>query len=111
MWSRELEGVCDEEYELDCPACGGGLFVAFGSYGTFAAAGDYVGRGAVGEEGRAELAPADPDRLEGVGARLHRAAVGAGRTQVARALTYVFGEGRCPSCDVVFSVREQVEQR
>lgn len=111
VWSRELEGVCDEEYELDCPACEGGLFVAFGSYGTFTSSGDYVGSDAVGEEGRAELVPAVPDRLEGIGARLYRAAAEAGRTQVAQALTHAFGEARCPSCDAVFSVSEQVERR
>ncbi|MFD3619542.1 hypothetical protein ACFWWT_30760 [Streptomyces sp. NPDC058676] len=111
VWSRELEGVCDGEYELDCPGCEDGLFVAFGSYGTFAVAGDYVGPGAVGEEGRAELVPAAPDQLEGIGARLHQAAARAGRPEVAQALTYVFGEARCPSCDVVFSVSEQVERR
>jgi hypothetical protein len=55
------------------------------------------------------LTPAVPERLSGIGARLHGEAVAHGQAEVARALTYVFGEARCPSCDTVLSVSQEVE--
>ncbi|MBO4252812.1 hypothetical protein [Streptomyces griseorubiginosus] len=112
VWAEALEGVVNEEYELECPECEDGLFVAFGSYGYFCVAGDYVtGPGAQDTEGRAELAPIAPDRLDGIGARLHREAVAAGQHEVAHALTYVFGTAHCPSCDAGFTVSEEVERQ
>jgi len=111
VWSEALEGVNSEEYDVECPQCAEGLFVAFGRYGTFVSAGDYVtGPGADGAaESRGELIPAHPDRLTGLGARLYGEAVRAGQSEVAEALTHVFGQGRCPSCDTVFAVAELVE--
>ncbi|MET7454630.1 hypothetical protein ABZT03_22615 [Streptomyces sp. NPDC005574] len=112
VWAEALEGVNSEEYELECPGCEAGLFVAFGSYGTFVSSGDYVtAAGAEPTEGRAELSPADPARLEGIGARLHQEAVRAGQPAVARALTQVFGTGRCPSCEREFAVGDEVERQ
>jgi hypothetical protein len=112
VWAEALEGVVNEEYELECPECADGLFVAFGSYGYFCVAGDYVtGPGAEDTEGRAALIPVAPDRLAGIGARLHREAVAAGQLEVAHALTYVFGRAHCPSCDAVFTVSQGVERQ
>lgn len=112
VWAAALEGLLNEEYELECPACEDGLFVASGSYGHFSVAGDYVtGPGKEDEEGRAKLAPTTPERLEGIGARLHREAVEAGRDEVALALTYVFGRAHCPSCDAEFGVSDEVERQ
>ncbi|MET8096592.1 hypothetical protein ABZV29_08960 [Streptomyces sp. NPDC005236] len=37
-----LEGLFQEEYEIDCPKWGSAAFIAFGEYGTFASAGDHV---------------------------------------------------------------------
>jgi hypothetical protein len=112
VWAAALEGLLSEEYELDCPECEDGLFVAFGSYGCFSVSGDYVtGPGAETEEGRAPLVPAVPERLTGIGLRLHREAVEAGRGEVALALTYVFGRAHCPSCDAEFGVSDEVERQ
>lgn len=112
LWSEALEGVNSEEYEIECPACDEGLFVAFGDYGTFVSAGDYVSGPEPGTtEARGELTPMPPERLSGLGARLHGEALAAEQPEVARALTYVFGEGRCPSCDTVFSVSQEVEKQ
>ncbi|WP_416958214.1 hypothetical protein [Streptomyces sp. Agncl-13] len=113
VWAEALEGVNSEEYDLECPECEDGLFVAFGSYGVFTSAGDYV-TGAGKEEateGRTELVPATPGQLDGIGARLHGEAVQFGQTEVARALTYVFGKASCPSCEAVFTVSEEVEKQ
>nr|WSY49307.1 hypothetical protein OG999_03505 [Streptomyces sp. NBC_00886] len=112
VWAEALEGVNSEEYDLECPACEEGLFVAFGSYGVFTSAGDYVtGAGKEDTEGRTELVPATPDRLKGIGARLYQEAVEFGQTEVAQALTYVFGKASCPPCEAVFTVSEEVEKQ
>lgn len=111
FWSEALEGVNREEYEVECPECEEGLYVAFGAFGTFVSAGDYVtGKGA-GEAGtRGELTPAEPRELTGIGARLHGEAVARGQAEVARALTLVFGRGRCPSCAAGFEVAREIER-
>ncbi|MBK3562795.1 hypothetical protein [Streptomyces sp. MBT62] len=113
VWAEALEGVNSEEYDLECPECEEGLYVAFGSYGVFTSAGDYVtGTGKEeNTEGRTELIPAVPDALDGIGARLHGEAVEFGQTEVATALTYVFGKASCPSCEAVFTVSEEIEKQ
>jgi hypothetical protein len=113
MWAEALEGVNSEEYDVECPECEEGLYVAFGSYGVFTSAGDYVtGTGVEADtEGRTELIPAAPDALHGIGARLHGEAVEFGQAEVATALTYVFGKASCPSCEAVFTVSEEVEKQ
>ncbi|MEV6512407.1 hypothetical protein [Streptomyces sp. NPDC051642] len=112
VWAEALERINSEEYDLECPDCEEGLFVAFGSYGVFTSAGDYVsGADKEAAEGRTELVPATPDGLDGIGARLHGEAVEFGQTEVARALTYVFGKASCPSCEAVFTVSEEVERQ
>ncbi|MEV0738837.1 hypothetical protein AB0I51_23500 [Streptomyces sp. NPDC050549] len=113
VWAEALEGVNSEEYDLECPECEEGLYVAFGSYGFFASAGDYVFATGKEEntEGRTELIPAAPDALDGIGARLHGEAVESGQTEVATALTYVFGKANCPSCEAGFTVSEEVEKQ
>ncbi|MER5510770.1 hypothetical protein ABT052_36400 [Streptomyces sp. NPDC002766] len=110
-WAEALEGVAHEEYELECPECEEGLYVAFGSYGTFTSAGDYVISGAPEAKGRGHLTPALPERLTGIGARLYGEAVAAGHAEVARALTYVFGRAHCPSCGAEFGVSDEVERQ
>ncbi|MEU6300313.1 hypothetical protein [Streptomyces erythrochromogenes] len=105
VWSAgRLEGLFTEEYEVDCPACSSTLFVAFGAYGTFASAGDYVTSDPV----RAALLPADPAALDPLPARLHRMAAEAGQEEVAHRLTYLFGRATCPDCEEVFAVPDQV---
>lgn len=111
VWAEALEGVNNEEYELECPQCEDTLYVAFGSYGTFTSAGDYVLSGATAPEARGKLTPTPPERLTGIGARLHREALAVGQDEVALALTYVFGTAHCPSCDAGFSVSDEVERQ
>jgi hypothetical protein len=105
-WSAGLlEGLYEQEYEIDCPECGSTLFIAFGDHGTFASDGDYVTADPV----KAELLPVEPAALAPLPARLHRAATQAGHEGVARGLTCLFGRATCPACDDVFAVSEQVE--
>ncbi|MBT2443397.1 hypothetical protein J7E93_25540 [Streptomyces sp. ISL-36] len=108
QWSGgKLEGLFEEEYEVDCPACTSELFIAFGEHGTFASAGDYV----TADPAKALLHPADPSALAPLPARLHRMASEAGHEEVARGLTYLFGRATCPDCEGEFRVSEQVEAR
>lgn len=111
FWAETLEGVNGEEYEVECPECEAGLFVAFGQFGTFVSVGDYVtGPAKESTAPRGELTPAAPGELTGIGARLHGAAVAHGQEAVARALTHVFGRGRCPACATEFEVARQIEE-
>ncbi|MGW1963909.1 hypothetical protein ACWCPD_27195 [Streptomyces sp. NPDC001935] len=106
VWSAGLlEGLYQQEYEIECPECASELFIAFGDRGTFASAGDYV----TTDPPTAPLLPADPADLAPLPARLHRTAAQAGHGDVARGILHLFGRATCPDCDDVFPVSEQVE--
>ncbi|GAA0297545.1 hypothetical protein GCM10010302_40230 [Streptomyces polychromogenes] len=105
VWSAgRLEGLFEQEYELDCPACTAPLFIAFGDHGVFAPDGDHV----TADPARAALRPADPSALAPLPARLHRTAARAGHEDIARGLTHLFGRAACPSCAAAFSVADEV---
>ncbi|GGV69648.1 hypothetical protein GCM10010294_26820 [Streptomyces griseoloalbus] len=107
-WAESLvRGVVSEEYELECPDPEGcaSLWVILGERGYFCAAEDY----ALSDDVETfPLHPADPRALEGLGRRLYDLALSDGHEEVARALTYAFGEATCPECERRFSVVEQV---
>ncbi|MEU9135224.1 hypothetical protein AB0D33_04480 [Streptomyces sp. NPDC048404] len=106
VWSTGLlEGLYQQEYEIECPKCVSDLFIAFGDRGTFASAGDYV----TSDPAKAALLPADPAALAPLPTRLRRTAAQAGHADIARAITYLFGRATCPDCGDVFPVAEQVE--
>ncbi|MEV7547435.1 hypothetical protein [Streptomyces sp. NPDC089915] len=105
VWSAgRLEGLFEQEYELDCPACTTALFIAFGDHGFFASDGDYV----TADPARAPLLPADPSTLAPLPARLHGTAARAGHEAIARGLTHLFGRAVCPSCATAFPVADEV---
>ncbi|MER5916019.1 hypothetical protein ABT124_37810 [Streptomyces sp. NPDC001982] len=107
-WAEGLVwGVVSEEYELECPDPDGcaSLWVIIGERGFFSAAEDY----ALSDDVETfPLHPADPHALEGLGRRLYDLALADGHEEVARALTYAFGEATCPECQQRFSVVGQV---
>ncbi|MEU1319217.1 hypothetical protein [Streptomyces tibetensis] len=107
-WAEDLLwGVVSEEYELECPEPEGcvSLWVVLGERGFFSAAEDY----ALSDDVETfPLHPADPRALEGLGRRLYDLALADGHEEVARALTYAFGEATCPECQQRFSVVGQV---
>ncbi|MFG2991677.1 hypothetical protein ACGFZK_20690 [Streptomyces sp. NPDC048257] len=108
VWSAgRLEGLFEQEYEIECPACASELFIAFGDHGTFVSAGDYVRADPV----KAALLPADPATLAPLPARLHRTASQAGHGQIALGLTYLFGRAACPDCGGDSPVSQQVGER
>ncbi|WP_418956351.1 hypothetical protein [Streptomyces tritici] len=102
LWSQaRLEGLFDDEYEVECPSCSSELLLSFGEGDGHAEAGGQ----------RAPLHPADPGALAALPARLHRMAAGAGQEEVARGLTFLFGTAHCPDCETEFPVPEQVAAR
>ncbi|WP_329527825.1 hypothetical protein [Streptomyces sp. NBC_01462] len=107
-WAEGLvRGVVSEEYELECPDPDGcaSLWVIFGERGFFSTAEDH----ALSDDVETlPLHPADPRALEGLGRRLYDLALADGHEEVARALTYAFGEATCPECRQRFSVIGQV---
>lgn len=107
-WAQDLTwGVVNGEYELECPDPDGctSLWVIIGERGFFSAAEDY----ALSDDIETfPLHPADPRALEGLGRRLYDLALADGHEEVARALTYAFGEASCPECEQRLSVVGQV---
>ena len=107
-WAESLLwGIVSEEYELECPDPDGctSLWVVLGERGFFSTAEDY----ALSDDIETfPLHPADPRTLKGLGRRLHDLALSDGHEEVARALTYAFGEATCPECGRRFSVAGQV---
>lgn len=106
-WSEDLAwGITNEEYEVSCPDCAAGLFIVLGERGFFSTSGDY----ALSDDHveMKPLRPTDPARLAGIGRRLHDVALADGQQEVARVLTYVFGDATCPDCEEDFSVSAQI---
>jgi hypothetical protein len=110
-WAEDLIwGVVNEEYELECPDPDGcaSLWVVIGERGFFSAAEDHALSDDVDTY---PLHPADPRAREGVGRRLYDLALADGHEEVARALTYAFGEATCPECEQRLSVVGQIIAR
>ncbi|MFE8014267.1 hypothetical protein ACFU3O_16190 [Streptomyces antibioticus] len=107
-WAQDLIwGVVSEEYELECPDPDGctSVWVVIGERGFFSTAEDY----ALSDDIETfPLHPADARSLEGLGHRLYELALADGQEEVARALTYAFGEATCPECKRRFSVIGQI---
>jgi hypothetical protein len=100
VWSAgRLEGLFEQEYELECPACTSALFLAFGDPGH-----------ATADPAGAALLPADPAALPPLPARLHRTATRAGHEAIARSLTHLFGRALCPFCGTTFTVSDEVSK-
>jgi hypothetical protein len=105
VWSTRLGwGLANGGYELSCPHCRAGQFVAIGAYGYFSTSGDWT---PAADAATSPLQPADPADLHGIGRRLHRTALTDGREDVATALTHLFGSARCTGCTGTFSVADQ----
>ncbi|MPY31292.1 hypothetical protein FNH09_08260 [Streptomyces adustus] len=111
-WAEDLIwGIVSEEYELECPDPDGcaSLWVIIGERGFFSTAEDH----ALSDDDveTFPLHPAEPGTLEGLGRRLYDLARADGHEEIARALTYAFGEATCPECEQRFSVVGQVVAR
>lgn len=104
VWQRHLEGLAEGEYELSCPSCESDLYLAIDDQIPDAGKEGSTDDGAT----HIPIIPADPHLLDGVGARLHRIAVDHNQPQVARQLTYLFGQTTCPDCETTFPIAEAV---
>ncbi|MEU1619568.1 hypothetical protein ABZ479_20005 [Streptomyces sp. NPDC005722] len=106
VWSEQLDGLNDEEYEVPCPACEAENFIVFGEHGYFSTTDSmYMNQTAAK---RLPLQPQAPSALEGLAQRLHARAIADGHPDVAHKLTFIFGTAQCADCDAVFSVDEAI---
>lgn len=104
-WGHRLEGLNDDEYEIECPECTVTLFVAFSDDGYFSCAGDYA---VDADVRKLPLRRAEPESLGGLAERLHTTARAHGQEDVAVRLTCLFGAATCPECGTEVSVADQV---
>ncbi|WP_329038855.1 hypothetical protein OHT61_15450 [Streptomyces sp. NBC_00178] len=88
IWSQQLE-LLFEEFEAECSECEALICILLGEYA---------------DQSDAELHPARPDELTGVGGRIHKMARDAGHDQVAAWVTHLFGHATCPECGTRFSI-------
>ncbi|MFI0222948.1 hypothetical protein [Streptomyces lydicus] len=107
VWGEQFDGLNDEEYEVPCPSCSAENFIVFGKYGYFSTT-DSMYMKPSATERQVRLRPQAPAALEGLAQRLYSRALSDGQPDVARKLTYVFGNAQCAECDAVFSVEEAV---
>ncbi|MER5182605.1 hypothetical protein ABT009_30350 [Streptomyces sp. NPDC002896] len=92
IWSQRLE-LLFEEFEAECPECEALTGILLGEYSN---------------ECDADLHPARPGELTGIGARVHNMARDAGHDQVAEWVTHLFGQVTCPECETTFTIPEGI---
>ncbi|WP_344006790.1 hypothetical protein [Streptomyces thermocarboxydovorans] len=63
VWSEELDGLNDEEYEVPCPACGAENFIVIGEHGFFSTVDSMYMDSDAGR--RVPLQPRSPSSLGG----------------------------------------------
>lgn len=102
---HRLEGLINDEYEIECPECTAVMFVAFGDDGPASCFGGYTTDLDVPEP---PLRPADPEAMSGLADRLHTTARAYGHEDVAVRLTHLFGTATCPDRSAEFTVADQV---
>ncbi|MEU8346186.1 hypothetical protein SAMN05443665_102977 [Actinomadura meyerae] len=105
VWGHRLEGLNNDEYEIECPQCSVEMFVAFGDDGHFSCVGDYATDADVP---KLPLRPADPKAMSRLADRLHTTARTHGQEEVAVRLTYLFGTATCPECGAELPVADQI---
>lgn len=88
IWSQQLE-LLFEEFEAECSECEALTCILLSEYA---------------DQSDAELHPASPDELTGVGGRIYNMARDAGHDQVATWVTHLFGHANCPECGARFSI-------
>ncbi|MCZ1002041.1 hypothetical protein O1M63_34875 [Streptomyces mirabilis] len=110
VWGEQFDGLNDEEYEVPCPSCSAQNFIVFGKYGFFSTT-DSMYMEPTTRARQVPLRPQAPAALEGLGQRLYSRALSDGHPDIARKLTYVFGDAQCAECDAIFSVEEAIVSR
>ena len=105
LWGQQLEHLADSEFPGLCPGCGRNLFIVIGEEGSFTAAEEWLNRP---ETPRTEIEPS-ANELPPTGLWLRQQALAAGQAQVADWIRYLFGTGRCPSCNRPFAIADAIE--
>ena len=100
VWQRELEGLVNEEVELDCPSCDDHLYLELVDGALVATADPDVFRGGQPVQG------ADPADLGTAEARLLALCRAHNHAAVARELLQLFGQTRCPYCGARFTIAD-----
>jgi len=100
VWQRELEGLVDEEVELECPSCDEHLYLELVDGVLVATTDPDMVRG--GEPVR----PADPFELGTAEARLLGLCQAHNQVAVASELLQLFGQASCPSCGAHLTVAD-----
>lgn len=98
IWQRELEGLINEEVELECPSCEKHIYVELVDGALIATADPYLIRG-----GQPVLL-ANPAELGTTEARLLGLCHAHSQASVANELLQLFGQTRCPLCGAHFAV-------
>lgn len=100
VWQRELEGLVNEEVELDCPSCEDHLYLELVD-GAFVATTDpdVV-------HGGQPVQQANPAALGTAEARLLALSHAHNHAAVAGELLQLFGQARCPHCGARFTIAD-----
>lgn len=100
VWQRELEGLVNEEVELDCPSCEDHLYLELVDGALVATTDPDV------VHGGQPVQQADPAELGTAEARLLALSHAHNHAAVARELLQVFGQARCPHCGARFTIAD-----
>jgi len=104
LWGRRLEELVSGVFSAACPNCRAALTVELGEGVSFFAFDPWHHPDA--EPYRSPISPSP--ELGEVGRRLTEWALAAEQREVAAQIPYLFGRGRCPSCDIESPVPEAI---
>ncbi|MGF6886789.1 hypothetical protein ABIA39_005278 [Nocardia sp. GAS34] len=106
VWSRRLDGLIDEEFEIECPVCWAAMMVYLGGPGFFTCTSGYP----LDNVTKRPLIPIDPDQMTDLGARLHQLALIGRQHTIARQLTFLFGRATCTENGHEFTPADAIEK-
>jgi len=105
VWKIQFDRLVDGEFETLCPNCHTELLVVVGPDKFFAAEQDYI---VVTDAKLSPLLPLEIQQLSGTGKILYEMAVTAKQNGVADQIRYLFGNAKCPHCDISFSIPDSI---
>lgn len=99
VWERGLEGLANDEIELDCTSCGDHLYLRLAEDGLVTTDPDVIGAGE-------SVQPADAARLGSAETRLVELCRAHDQAGLETELLQLFGRTRCPHCAADFTILE-----
>ena len=106
VWSLRLFELIDGEIEIECPVCWAAMTVHLDEPGFFTCTSGYP----LDRVTKRPLTPAKPERMTGLGARLHQLALDGRQSTIARQLTYLFGRATCTENGHEFTPADALEK-